>query len=201
MKKIITVSLIGLSLIGCVSNQSTSVKKNYNPETDARIRIFGQNQKPTEMTYGINCKTSPKGTTVSIGKSLGDAFSSFTRSSKNESIGIAKTSTTENMGKLDGILSKIAYREYVIPAHEAVNVWGAYNGLTTVSQTLTDITIFREGSCRSIGSSFIPDAGSDYEVAMYKKGRNCTLTIHKIVSENGQTVLKPIPTSEPKKCK
>lgn len=41
--------------------------QSYDPNKDARIRLFGQNGKPTLMTSDINCETAPKGQKVNVG--------------------------------------------------------------------------------------------------------------------------------------
>ena len=60
-------------------------------DNTARIRLFGQNQRPSLAYVGIDCNTNPKGNKINVGGGLGDAFGSFTRTIKNTDLGMAAT--------------------------------------------------------------------------------------------------------------
>ena len=103
---------VALALSACASN-TDAVLTTYDAQSQARIRLFGQNQKPTIMDV---CQPSGKTQRINVGGSMGDAFSSFTRTASNHSLGIAPSETTRQLARQDGILSKALYREFAIPA-------------------------------------------------------------------------------------
>ena len=66
-------------------------------DNTARIRLFGQNQRPTLAYVGIDCRTQPKGNKINVGGGLGDAFGSLTRTIKNTTLGMATTPATQSL--------------------------------------------------------------------------------------------------------
>lgn len=195
--------MLGVSL--CLAmGVSTSVwadgSTEYNPAEQARIRLFGQNQKPTIMTSGIDCEQGQKGEKVNVGGGLGDAFGSFIGSAKNKSIGIPETETTRHLSEQNGILSKALYKEFVIPANKPVNVQAAYIGLTTTATDAQQTTILYEGSCQSNTVSFVPQAGRDYEVLSLKQGKNCGVAVAEVVNSESAAKLQLISTNKPVVC-
>ena len=49
MKKLMLISTAALLLSGCVNTELSNAGKTYNPQTDARIRLYGQNGRYTEI--------------------------------------------------------------------------------------------------------------------------------------------------------
>ena len=174
---------VALALSACASN-TDAVLTTYDAQSQARIRLFGQNQKPTIMDV---CQPSGKTQRINVGGSMGDAFSSFTRTASNHSLGIAPSETTRQLARQDGILSKALYREFAIPAGKPVNLRAAYVGLTTTYSTPAHIVTMREGSCRSASASFVPQAGHDYEVVSLQHGRQCGISVFDL-TDVGQPV-------------
>ena len=107
----------------------------YDSGTQARIRLYGQNQKPTLITSGIDCTAGERGQKSNIGGSMGDAFGSLVGSVKSHSIGIPETDHSKALGSKNGILSRAFFREMAVPAGKAVNVETAFVGLTNTLQT------------------------------------------------------------------
>jgi hypothetical protein len=138
--------------------------------------------------------TDAKSVEINVGGSLGDAFGSFMRMSKNNSIGIAETENTQNLASQDGILSKAFCREFVIPAGRTVKVRNAFIGLATAHYSpATGMTIIQqESSCSSATVSFVPQAGKDYEAVSYKNGNSCSVMVFEIQTIGGSTMLVPI---------
>lgn len=198
MKNIYITLACTVLLTACAGNAPV-VRQNtpYLPEQQARIRLYGQNQKPTIMTANIDCASKGNWQKVNVGGSMGDAFGSFVGTAKSHSIGIPETETSRNIGKKNGLLSKAVFREFAIQAGKPVNVSAAYIGLTTVSQSPQRTVIFHEGSCRSATASFVPQAGRDYEV-IGLKGRGCGVAVYEI-SANGHT--SPIALSDEFRCR
>ena len=51
------ISAAALLLSGCVNTELSNAGKAYNPQTDARIRLYGQNGRYTEMEVKQDGKT------------------------------------------------------------------------------------------------------------------------------------------------
>ncbi|MFA4914626.1 MAG: hypothetical protein WC590_13415 [Burkholderiaceae bacterium] len=189
--KILIVTTLALMLSACATTQLPATSQHYDPSDSARIRLFGQNGKPAIMTVEV----SPgKTVEVNVGGGAGDAFGSLLGTVKSESIGISDTQNTENLQQGRGILSKVFYREFVIPAGRQVQVKNAFIGLTNVTPNpgAGITTIHKQGSCQSQVVSFVPQAGKDYEVGSYKTGAQCSVMVFEIQQQQGKTVLKPV---------
>lgn len=198
MKKIYSAA-VAVLLAACSGNSpdvQPSAQADFNPASQARIRLYGQNQKPAIMTYGIDCASGQKGKKVNIGGSLGDAFGSFTGTAKNTSIGIPETAHSRQLKNMDGILSKAFYREMAIPANQAVNVRTAFIGLSNTLETEDRDIILREKSCTSHTASFVPQPGKDYEV-IGVKGRGCGVAVYEIDTQGRLTA---VPLQEQLRC-
>ncbi len=122
--------LLSISVLSVSASTFAATEQSYDPSKDARIRLFGQNGKPTLMTSDINCETAPKGKKVNVGGGIGDAFKSFTGIASNQSLGIPETQSTNSLKAMNGILSKAFYKEFSVTAGQPVNVSGALIGTT-----------------------------------------------------------------------
>lgn len=191
------IKILSIAVMSVFSIASFAASEVYNSSTDARIRLFGQNQLPTIMQSNIDCKTNPKGTKINVGGSAGDAFKSFTRTVGNTTIGMPETIVTQNISQHDGILSKAFYKEIIIKADQPVNVRGGFIGLSTVTPSTT---VYQEG-CSSKTVSFIPKAGRDYEVLSSTENKQCSVQIKEIVIKNRQTQYEPVTMSSEFICK
>lgn len=131
---------------------------------------------------------------VNIGGGAGDAFSSFLGTTKNESIGIGETENTKNIKQSGGLLSKVFYREFVVPAGREVQVRNAIIGLTNFHRSPegTVTMVQRQPSCSSQIISFVPEPGKDYEVGSYKNGRQCSVMVFEIPNQQGSVLKSPI---------
>lgn len=190
-----TLSVFALSflLAGCVTTEMPADTQHYNPETSARIRLFGQNGKPTIMIVQIGQGGDAKTEEINVGGGAGDAFGSLLGMSKNDSIGIPATENTQNLAAHNGILSKAFYREFVIPAGKPVKVNNAYIGLASIAPLAQGGTLYsHEGDCSSNTVSFTPQAGHDYEVGSYLNGNGCSVIVFNIKNTDGKVSLIPI---------
>ncbi|WP_066566153.1 hypothetical protein [Snodgrassella sp. CFCC 13594] len=163
-----------LVLTACQSN--TLPNNIYDAQAQARIRLYGQNQKPTIMKYTSNRKMIK----VNVGGSFSGALSSLTRTASNRSIGIPATEMTRHMRDYDGILSKTYYEEYVIPAGQPVSVHNSFQGLANRNVGATKTTIHYQGSCQGNEVQFTPLAGRDYEVVPSHHNATCGVTVLQI---------------------
>ncbi|WP_045758707.1 hypothetical protein [Xanthomonas albilineans] len=163
-------------------------------DVGARIRLFGQNGVGLVLYKDAVC-TKKYGEKIRVSGSLGNAFGSLFGAVKNEGIGIPETRNTKNISNRKMIGSKPYYKEYAVEAGKAVVVEAGAGSPGFWSQTPG----FHMGwDCGSlIASSFVPQAGSDYEVAMNIDFRNsvCVLVVNR-VGADGQTTpvdVKPVP--------
>ncbi|ULJ60030.1 hypothetical protein [Wielerella bovis] len=196
MKKTLGLCAI-LTLAACSTPAPVQQKSSdFQAASQARVRLFGQNQKPTIMVSGIDCAAGEKGTKVNTGGSLGDAFGSLVGTVNSHSIGIAETAHTRYLGQENGILSRAFFREYVVPAGKAVNVQTFFVGLTNVNESPTMKITQYEGSCRSNKVSFVPQAGRDYEVVGVS-GQACGVKVYE-VSKSGD--LTPVTVNPAVSC-
>ena len=99
MKKLMLISTAALLLSGCVNTELSNAGKTYNPQTDARIRLYGQNGRYTEMEVKQDGKTEK----VNVGGSIGQSFSSLLYLKGNESIGMPSSSASMNPSQFNEI--------------------------------------------------------------------------------------------------
>lgn len=183
-------------LAACASNAPVvqdGASYDDDSSAQARIRLYGQNQKPTTMVSGIDCENNNRGRKVNVGGSLGDALGSFSGTAKSRSLGIAATVYSQNIGQMNGILSRVIFREFVVPAGTTVNVQASYIGLRNVSEAPVSANMLRrttltEGSCNTRMASFVPQAGHDYEV-IGLPGRRCAVAVYEVGTQGEQ---KPV---------
>lgn len=184
MGKLINDLCIGGLLMLCISTMAWAEGDNTpaNQPAPARIRLYGQNQKSTEMTYHQDGKKVK----ISIGNGLGDAFASLIGLAKNTSLGMPRTDMVINMKQYNGLLSKIFYREYAIPANTPITVQNFFIGLTNVLKTSGRDIVTTEPSCHSEEITFTAQAGKDYEVVPSENSSACGVLVLQ-VSPDGTT--------------
>ncbi len=169
--------------------QSTTIvsTENYNPQTQARIRLYGQNQKPSLLEYVHNNEKVKQ----NVGGLLSDAFSSFVGGTKNISLGMPKTDWMNDMHDHDGILSKVFYREFYIPAGIPIHVHNAYIGLGGSYSDGKSVISHYEKSCRSRTVTFTAQPGRDYEVVPIvpiNSSEFCAVEVRDITSGKSETL-------------
>ena len=168
----------------------TALSTNAFPDSDsAKIRIFGQNGASAKLYAGQSCTS---GKSIKVSGSIGQAFGSFVGASKNESIGIPETATTQNLSDKNGILSKAYYKEYEIPANQP----------STVSLRFQDVSHFykangvqysrRSPSCRG-DVSFTAKPHANYEVGFSWGDDKCNLTINEVTATGTNQVAQTTP--------
>lgn len=200
MNPFLALSVFAL-LTACAANAPVvQTETSYDPATQARVRLYGQNQKPARLISGIDCEHNRRGTTVSVGRSFGDAFGSFAGTAQSSSIGIPETEISRHIGERNGLMSRAVFREYVVAAGKPANVQSFYNGFSHTPNMMTPkplYLIFHEGSCRSRLASFVPQAGRDYEV-VGATGRACGVAVFEVAAD-GST--QPVALQEAFRCR
>lgn len=157
----------------------------------ARIRLYGQNQKPTNMRYSYEGHVVKE----TAGGNLSGAFTSLLGIARNNSIGIPATSTMKTMKQHNHYLSKLFYREFTIPANIPITISNAYNGLTTVNNTHQNgSVIYNEPSCQSNKLTFVAKPGSDYEAIASFSSAHCGVTLLEVHADGSTTPLENVQT-------
>ena len=197
-------------LSGCAGVATVTDSVDYAPDSQARIRLFGQNGKVTVMWRGVDCAVGEKGEKINVGGALGDAFSSLVGTVKNHRIGIAETAMTRRLGEMNGVLSKAFYKEYLLPAGKTVILRAAYLATPHVSAVSVNPQHFAESDklidkfrryrhyknngCRAWSFAFIPQAGKDYEVIGFlipgSGSRSCRVAVNEVDDDGGLVPVK-----------
>ena len=196
MQTFATVLLTGITLLLSQAAWAEIAAPAMTNNT-ARIRLFGQNQRPSLAYVGIDCNTNPKGTRIDAGGGLGEAFKSFIRVAQNTRLGMADTEASVNIKQRNGILSKAFYKEVVIPAGLPLNAQAYFVGLNNVSSSTSHRYILSEKSTSSKGVSFIPEAGHDYEILSIRNQGKEYLVVTDITTPD----FIPVVVNEPFSCK
>lgn len=160
----------------------TSLASNSpdNSIPPARIRMYGQNGKPTNMKYSFNGHTVKKST----GDSAGGAFASMLGMAKNSGIGIPATKTLKIMRQNNLALSKLYYQKYTIPADVPVIFSNSVIDLANINDTHgNDKIVTYQPSCKGNKLTFVAQAGKDYEVIASSTSAQCGMTIQEVLSD------------------
>jgi len=177
MKNLIVPSMLVLLLSACASGTPTSGQADYNPKEQARIRLYGQNGKPTIMRYTNNGQENK----VNVGGGLGDAFGSLVGVASNQSIGIPQTKISRNVGEKNGMLSKAFYKEFYVPSNSTLLINNALIGMANFNPGGS--AIYYSPSCSSKELSFQPESGKDYEVASIVNQQGCAIAVFEIKAD------------------
>lgn len=194
--RVLAFSALAAMLCGCATTQLPASTQQYDAAESARIRLYGQNGRPSTMVMQTGQGAQARAVEVNVGGGLGDAFGSMVGAVKSEGIGIAQTDNTRSLQARSGALSKAFYREFVIPAGKPVQVSNAFVGLTHVHSMPGAQMVHRQRSCTSNRVSFVPRAGKDYEVGTYKDGNACTVIVFEVQTLAGKTTLVPVPAED-----
>lgn len=181
MKKIILISAAALALSACISTELSTQNKTYDPTQDARIRLYGQNGRPTTLIIDPHGKAEK----VTVGGGAGQAFSSLLHLKGNESIGMPESSFSKAPEQFNNIGSGAFYKEFIIPANVEIALQNTINtpphifnnvatGKTTVTQyhcgsgDLKDALIFKA------------EAGKDYEATPPASTSKCGIELFQL---------------------
>ncbi|WP_369608683.1 hypothetical protein [Snodgrassella alvi] len=178
--------LIMCAILSLNCNYVMAQEASSEMTPQARIRLYGQNQKPTNMRYRYEGHLVKE----TAGGNLSGAFTSLLRIARNSSIGIPATSTIETMKQHNHYLSKLFYREFTIPANIPITISNAYMGLTTVNDTHQNgSVIYNEPSCQSNKLTFVAKPGHDYEAIASSASAQCGVTLLEVHADGSTTPL------------
>ncbi|MBP6116983.1 MAG: hypothetical protein KA498_10115 [Neisseriaceae bacterium] len=198
MRHHVGIGFICMGLAACGSTSGPGLNQEYQATDDARVRLFGQNGKPSVMTVTVGEEGQLRRIKVNVGGGVGEAFGSMLGLVDHHSIGMAPTLNTQSVRQMSGILSKAFYKEFIVPANRAVTVNNAFIGLSNShNDRVTGVrTVTRQASCRSPEVTFTPLAGRDYEVATYADGQRCVVEVFELqaVGDDGLASLVPVLT-------
>ena len=193
--RIASVALLAGCAIGSATAQETAT---VSPAAQAgastnvtRVRLFGQNGAMVDFYENSVCigGSGPK-TRVSGG--AGDAFSSLFGRAKNTSIGMTETPTTTGLSKRDGIMSKAYFREYEIAANQPMTLSMHFQSAAGAP---------RSAYCPTLGGTFTPEAGKEYEITLDIHPGKCTAVVNEIQkSEQGPATLREVAIAPTQKC-
>lgn len=175
-------ALAGITACASANNTIDASSATVDTSSQARIRLYGQNQKPSKMEYF----QGQHKVRINTGSSFKDAFLSFAGSPKNRSLGIPATDMSTNMAQYNGILSKMFYQEFTIPANTPITVNNAFIGMSHVLKTHYSKVTHTQPSCQSDDVTFTPEAGKDYEVVPAYNSAHCGVAVLQ-VNEDGST--------------
>ena len=176
MKKLTTLGLMAISamaLSACVNTELSSVNKQYDQNTDARIRLYGQNGRPTEMIVDPNGKAEK----VIVGGSMGQAFGSLFHLKGNESIGMPESSFSKDPSQFNNIGSGAFYKEFIIPANTEIELKSSIDTPDHQYRISSDTVMVSSMSCRSKKVTFKSEAGKDYEAVPAPSTSQCGVTL------------------------
>ena len=172
MKKLMLISTAALLLSGCVNTELSNAGKAYNPQTDARIRLYGQNGRYTMMEVKQNGKTEK----VNVGGSLGQSFSSLLYLKGNESIGMPSSSASMNPSQFNEIGSGTFFKEFIIPSGAEITLQSEIITPHNINYIVNGKFVGPE-HCLGKKLVFTPQAGKDYEALPSASTAQCNLTL------------------------
>ena len=182
MKKYLTLFISAL-VAGCVSKPIAQIKHietSYNPDTEARIRLYGQQNYTTNL-YNENYKIKVGGM-----NGFSDAFNKLFKPLESKSIGIPNTSLIKSLEKSRSrLFSQLYFEEYVFPANQTYEISSHYISGDYKSST----------TCNVKAKAYFKN-NSDYEIFTDIDDRNCYIAVYKISNVNGQVISEKISLSE-----
>lgn len=196
----------GFILLSMLSVASFAGDQPASEKDVARIRLFGQNAVMVKYYPGSKCVG---GNSVSVSGGMGDAFSSFLGTAKNQSIGMPESPNTRNLAARDGIMSKAYYREYEIAAGEPVTIaMGFREARAAVPMVMPGTSVnantpaLGSVSCRTIATTFVPEKGKNYEGALdiHSSADVCVQTIHEVTNTANGVALTLVPVAKAESC-
>lgn len=169
MKKLITLCAMVLSVSACVNTELQSANKQYDPTTDARIRLYGQNGRPTEMVVDPNGKAEK----VVVGGSAGQAFASLFHLKGNESIGMPESEFSKDPSQFNNIGSNAFFKEFIVPANVEIALKNTIDTPNHIYQVSSNKKVVQSMTCRAKTVTFTTQAGKDYEAVPAPSTSQC----------------------------
>ncbi|MDO5686563.1 MAG: hypothetical protein Q4G42_04130 [Neisseria sp.] len=182
MKHLLIGLMAAAALSGCIATELSTAQKIYNPETDARVRLYGQNGRPAMMVVEHNGSSEK----ITVGGGMGQAFGSMLGVKGNESIGMPDSPLSSDPSGHSKLLSRAFFKEFIVPAGSKVTVNNSIHNLhgahAAAAQANGMIVRYNGSSvtCESEKIVFTPAAGKDYEVAPVSTDRRCGVTLFQL---------------------
>lgn len=187
--------LLALIVSACAMPTLAQEPTSHEASAGTRIRLFGQNGVGIVLYKDAVC-TAKYGEKIRVSGSLGSALGSLFGSVKNEGIGIPETQSTRNLQDRKMIGSKPFYRELVLEAGKPVVVEAGASSPAHWSQAPG---VNAGWSCGALlTSTFVPQAGADYEVSLNLDFRNsvCVLAVNRVNPDGQLTPVEVAPASK-----
>ncbi len=190
MKKIIGLGFIlFLGFFPLIVNASDSIQDAslkaedqpaYDPLTQARIRIYGQNGKKIYIQDSFDCAGKKKGIRT-YASSVGgwNAFKSYARWSFNHSLGMPKTAIQKQvLTNTFQTYLLVSFKELAVAANQPVNLHGVVLSAKDSARTQADVI----QECENAVASFSPKVGHAYEVLGSYENNQCHFKIYDLAS-------------------
>ena len=181
MKKSLLIIASALILGGCSARAVLVEKKvDYDPKTEARVRMYYVNGNPMVKTSNMDCETWEN---TSAKKPQRRTTNGLPRKTlRNISIGMPPTENSLAALQRDSITDTDSFEEIVVNAKQPVVADAAlYNGHQGGISIGTRIPQYH---CR-IAGEFMLEAGKDYEISYQEQANNsCSLNIAELNPTN-----------------
>lgn len=188
-------TLTGLAIFclaaGLLQGCSTqSLQTDYNPATDARIRVFSLPNN-TWLYSGKNCFATDDPDRI-IAHSGGRDFglvNSLSVLASNRRIGMPQTKDMP-----------FTYHEFIVPAGKPLIIASSINTQTEarIKKESPTITSTR---CGPIGVTFVPQPGQDYDTAFELKGYGCEIRVRRLIPDSRETAdTEKVPFASAPEC-
>ncbi len=191
MKKLYVSIISAVILSGCSAKAVLVEKKvNYDPKTEARIRMYYSNGNPMVKTYSkMDCATWENTKATKAQRKMTNGLPRKTL--KNVSIGMPMTERSAAALKRDDITDTDSFVEMVVDAKEKAIADAAVYDITSYS----DYYRYPAYNCR-IAGEFTPTAGKDYEITFSYGEETCHLNIVELKPTKSPNLVEKV-TVEP----
>lgn len=161
------------------AKKTTEILQKYDPKTDARLRLYGQNTLASVAYENTECTPNGNARMIEVGASLREASQSFVGKAKNTSLGIPQTEYSKDLSSKKNIM----YREWAAAGEQPVTV-----------QLLGDVHLDNISWLCSISAYFTPVTGADYEVKITRGQGKCQMAVDRIYQNaDGSIRLEEVP--------
>ncbi|MCI3879193.1 MULTISPECIES: hypothetical protein [Acinetobacter] len=152
---------------------------SFNPSTQARVRLYGQNGQQIYMQHTFDCKNRKQGIRENLsGYGAWNAFKTYTRINMNYSIGMPRTIIQKDIEQNFNTYQMVTYKEYVVTANQPINLHGFVVG-TEVSTGKARVI----DGCENTEASFKPQAGREYEILGENENQKCQFKVYDLASK------------------
>lgn len=150
----------------------------YNPSTEARIRLYGQNGKKIYFQHRYECETQSKPMREYLSREEGTwtALKAMARINLNYSIGMPRTPLQKQVEGSLNTYQMVSYHEYVVAAKQPVSLYGFIIDSTPQQDSTHSAQLIQ--SCDHAQGFFIPQPGHSYEISGEKRNDQCIFKVY-----------------------